>query len=349
MVRLSPCCAVLLGSCCALAQTPAPKPAPDLSDPVQVLQTAVARNDIDAEGMSPWELKATVHLFDSKGNPTETLGLDMIWGGTREQKQVWTRQGASDVVLVMNPDGSYRSGSSSPLPDLVQMAVRTVVHPLPSTSEAKDDDLTLQQQKFGHTPFNCLINRPPPPLQAGFPGRVVLMSRPTLYCFDDRTLNYRFTMDNGVGLEATTTKQFQDRNYAAQAKVLAGNVVRASIHVDSVETIPQPDHELFVPDDDAIAQQPGRRATGAPLKPGKLLHRVEPVIPPALLGTPAKVVVDAVIGKDGHVRSVKPEGQPNPELASAVTDAVKQWVYEPFTRDGKAVETKTTMAFTFGK
>jgi protein TonB len=82
---------------------------------------------------------------------------------------------------------------------------------------------------------------------------------------------------------------------------------------------------------------------------GRLIHRVEPVVPAAFGSLRETVVLHAKIGKDGHIRSVKVIGSPNPDLALAASNAVRQWVYEPASLDGRPVEVSATITINFGQ
>ena len=81
---------------------------------------------------------------------------------------------------------------------------------------------------------------------------------------------------------------------------------------------------------------------------GLLVHRVAPQYPAQakearLQGT---VVLQAVIGKDGSVHSVRAL-KGNPVLAQAAMDAVKQWRYRPYALNGEPVEADTEISVTF--
>jgi TonB family protein len=55
-----------------------------------------------------------------------------------------------------------------------------------------------------------------------------------------------------------------------------------------------------------------------------------------------KVVLDAIIGKDGTVENLKVVSGPDP-LQQSAFDAVRQWTYKPFLVNGDPVEVKTTI------
>jgi TonB family protein len=79
---------------------------------------------------------------------------------------------------------------------------------------------------------------------------------------------------------------------------------------------------------------------------------VEPIYPPdaKAAGIQGSVVLDAVIGKDGNIASLKLVSGP-PELTKAAWEAVKQWTYKPYLLNGDpiAVETTITVTFAFAK
>jgi TonB family protein len=64
----------------------------------------------------------------------------------------------------------------------------------------------------------------------------------------------------------------------------------------------------------------------------KAVRKTDPVYPDEAKksGVQGVVTVEAVIGKDGKVKAARAVGSPEPLLAQAALDAVKQWEYEPF-------------------
>ena len=65
--------------------------------------------------------------------------------------------------------------------------------------------------------------------------------------------------------------------------------------------------------------------------------------------TPKPVVVEAVIGKDGGVKNVRLVSSPVSQLAQAVLEAVRQWHYRPFYRNGQPVQFTTRITFDFSR
>jgi beta-lactamase regulating signal transducer with metallopeptidase domain len=111
----------------------------------------------------------------------------------------------------------------------------------------------------------------------------------------------------------------------------------------------------------------------APSEP-KLVHKVNPVYPADAKADKVQglCVIDLVIGKDGAIREARVVGsaptaerlgqlewkdpakrgtpatlEGDPRLATAATDAVKQWRYEPILKDGKPVDFRATVTVNF--
>ena len=75
-----------------------------------------------------------------------------------------------------------------------------------------------------------------------------------------------------------------------------------------------------------------------------LITHVNPVYPPEAKAAKiqGKVVLNAVIGVDGHVENLKVVSGPK-ELQQSSLDAVRQWVYKPYLLNGNPVEVTTNI------
>jgi TonB family protein len=96
--------------------------------------------------------------------------------------------------------------------------------------------------------------------------------------------------------------------------------------------------------------QPGSTARiGAGVMAGERTSYVEPVYPEAakkakMNGT---VVLEAVIGKDGKIKSLKVISATDPMFNNASLDAVRQWTYRPYLLNGDPTEVDTTITVNF--
>ena len=82
---------------------------------------------------------------------------------------------------------------------------------------------------------------------------------------------------------------------------------------------------------------------------GHLINKVQPQYPQQarVNGISGTVHLHAIIGKDGRIRSLTVmDGHPT--LAYASQEAVRQWRYAPYMRDGQPVEVETTITVKFG-
>ena len=86
------------------------------------------------------------------------------------------------------------------------------------------------------------------------------------------------------------------------------------------------------------------------IAPPELLEKVDPKYPAdakaeKIQGT---VKVEAKVSAEGKVEEATASESPDPRLAQAAVDAVKQWKFKPArTADGKAVKVKTTITVNF--
>jgi protein TonB len=105
-----------------------------------------------------------------------------------------------------------------------------------------------------------------------------------------------------------------------------------------------------------ISSVPTRVAVAAPqqvrvsqgVSQGLLAKRVQPIYPQQAMQmrVQGSVLLDAKIGKDGSIVSVK-RVSGDGMLARAATDAVKQWKYKPYYLNGEPVEIDTEITVNF--
>lgn len=91
-----------------------------------------------------------------------------------------------------------------------------------------------------------------------------------------------------------------------------------------------------------------RLTQGGLVKLGHTLHKAEPAYPPLAKATHTvgDVILECVVGIDGHIKEVKLKSG-NPLLAQAAVDAAWQWSYEPSKLNGSPIEIVTMMTFSF--
>jgi TonB family protein len=94
---------------------------------------------------------------------------------------------------------------------------------------------------------------------------------------------------------------------------------------------------------------PKRIRVGGNLQAAHVLTQVKPVYPEEALaqGIEGTVLLDAVISMEGNVLSGEVINNPDPRLAKAALDAVKQWHYQPTLLNGQPIEVVTTITVRF--
>ena len=79
------------------------------------------------------------------------------------------------------------------------------------------------------------------------------------------------------------------------------------------------------------------------------MHGVQAPWPAKYNGTYAQGVVSLriLISRTGTVKDIEVVSAPAPEFAASAMGAVSQWIYAPILRQGRPVETITTVYLTF--
>jgi len=76
---------------------------------------------------------------------------------------------------------------------------------------------------------------------------------------------------------------------------------------------------------------------------------VEPVYPDAAKSAKlnGKVVLDAIIGKDGKIEKLQVISTTDPMFSTSALDAVRQWTYKPYLLNGDPTEVETTITVSY--
>lgn len=94
--------------------------------------------------------------------------------------------------------------------------------------------------------------------------------------------------------------------------------------------------------DNNASKAPAQLTVSAEEMSGNLLTKSIPIYPPEAKKNKiqGKVVLNAVIGTDGRMESVRVLSGPD-ELQQSALDAVRQWTYKPYFLNGQPVEVET--------
>ncbi len=121
-----------------------------------------------------------------------------------------------------------------------------------------------------------------------------------------------------------------------------------AIHVDTSNGTEGRASSSAQTDDSGLAMSASDRVRISPEALQVLSHPVDPNYP--LLAREMKVqgsvVLDAVIGRDGAIQTLKIVSGPT-ILANAAMEAVRQWRFKPYYQEGEAVETEARITVNF--
>ena len=308
------------------------------------LHRADAESAMDVGDLKPWHLRLAVQKYDIKGQTTTEQGtVEEWWAGPDAWKVTYSAGGHSMTELV-NSSGKYVSKAEDWDPVDMRLLREKIVRPMPSATEIDESSPTLRKEKFGTVPLECVMLEQPIAGRTGAP----LGLFPT-YCFDPGKDSLRISYDfgsqsiirNGVG-------HFQDRIVATEVTVQEMGVRTFSAKVTALQTIAADAVDLEKVDDLVSVPKHATQVSSAVIA-GLIIEKAQPVYPEDakrqhISGT---VLLQAVIGRDGRVHSLKPIKVPDTQLTIAAIAAVRKWRYKPYLLGGVPVEIQTTITVNF--
>jgi TonB family protein len=145
---------------------------------------------------------------------------------------------------------------------------------------------------------------------------------------------------------------FDDLDDAVPRVDLCAEAQPSDIAVASPGDTPAPTRlKVLTPpydESDQTPKAPGAAQVSAGAMAGNILTKVTPVYPQAAKDAKIQgaVVLDAVIGKDGLIKSLKLVSGPE-ELTHSAWNAVSQWTYKPYLLNGEPTEVETTITVNY--
>jgi TonB family protein len=318
---------------------PAQTPAPTLDH----LHTVIAETSLDAPGVKPWHLKMDVELNSASTLPGEKGTVEEWWAGPNHYRRVYTFPSYAGTE-VRTEDGFYRTPGSGSAPYDAEAMMQLALHPMAAAEEVNAATLDTRKESFGKLDFDCVMLTQPiknvayPPLGL-FPT----------YCFDRPAARLRMISEYpGQVLALDQLGVFRGLSVAVKTRLLVYGRERANSHVTVLQGREQP-----YPDTDDLTGVEKKTATTARVAgsviAGGIVDKVPPVYPQAAKDhhSEGTVVLRAIIGRDGHIRSLRPKSFPDPDLVIAAIAAVRQWTYKPYLLNGEPTEVDTTITVNF--
>jgi TonB family protein len=312
---------------------------------VDRLHSAIALNSIDDPQLKPWHLQLSFQLFDVKGEASEKGTVEEWWAGPSSYKIVYTSPSYT-ATEIHTKDRVFRSKRAVAAPDLIELVLQQVVHPIQSEQDFSPSKPTVLHHDFGNVKTDCIMlvqevkNISNPPLGL-FPT----------YCLnrDNDKLRISYDFDSQV-VSRDRIGVFQERKVVSDQTIYYRSVKAISAHLEALQTTTVAADDLDPsPDLEEVQVKPVAISSG--LISGRKIGGDAPHYPADARRNhvSGSVVLAARIGGDGRIHSLRIVSAPTTDLAVASIVAVRTWTYTPFLLGGKPtdIETQVTVNFNF--
>jgi TonB family protein len=329
---------------------PATEPVPATTtmptDPAELIKLADEMNGLDIDKLAPWHLKATFQLYDLAGKPTEQGTYEEFWA-PKKHKRIYTAPSFTRTEWETEDGKQYSSQTGGALPPrmIVGLIRSSIVDPVPSAAYIRFGELSKRTLPVGTVTLVCVSisykNRP----GGG------LVAREGSYCFADDKPILRISIIYG-GIQSVTNAVgvFQNRHVAKSLSITAFGKPLLDLKVDSLSSLTSIQGSDFDPPDE-IRNKHSNAGTSAPgqVTAGRIRSKFPPIYPvdAKRRGVKGVVLLEGLIGKDGHLSQIRPIASPDPDLTEAALDAVKKWEYEPYLLNGAPVVVDTVIDVVF--
>jgi TonB family protein len=320
-------------------------PASELpKDPAAVFALVEPFYNFSDPSLKPWHLKATYQLYDEAGKqPTEQGNYEYWWASPTMYRSTWTR-GASTHTDWHTADGKHAYASTGGGLNFFEYRLQAdLLSPLPEPKDydTKETYFDREMIAFGKVKVPCIMIVPKMP-QRGQIQTVPLGLFPT-YCFDPKIpVLIAETSFGSLMISYGDVVRIQNRNLAKYVgESEAGRKVLTAT-VEKVEGL-NPADPALVPPPDAKADTTGPVTIGSAVIQGNRIGGPMPIYPQDAKEARAegKVVLQALIGRDGRIHNLKVVSAPYPSLVESALWAVSRWEYKPYLLNGDPVDVET--------
>jgi len=297
--------------------------------------------------LKPWYLHVHYQIFDPYGKAKGNGTLEYVWAGEHkwhitytEGSTVWTRWGTEKGIY--SPQGQADSLSYP-----TYLILSQFLHPLGNSENDRQAPSTYAKESFGKNTLSCFSTAAQ--FKQNFGHRMELMractvpDKPFLLL---RQANYNVFFEQNVS--------FQHRIIAKHISIRDENEMVADVNLDVLRSPDSTEMAALQPSVDAILWSDSSSVTSASssanqVVKGRIIERTEPFYPDTMKqrGIQGVVRLAATIGKDGRLKNLEVLHSPALDLTNSAEDAVKRWVYEPYTIGGLPVEVSTQVFVTF--
>lgn len=309
------------------------------TDGMARLRAAEQAQTLDDPALKPWHLKMDVRLFDTTGKITEAGTLEEWWAAPDRFRRVFSLSSYSATEL-KNAHGFFRTKGSGRPPYVLSRLLKLVEHPIQAPGDSGDVIAELREEKVKSVELDCIDLRP----RAKGPSNVTLAT----YCLGRGGAMLLLNSDKVQTSEPGSVGKFQGRDVPIDLNLYLAHKEVADEHIEVLETLPEA-AQIFDNTDGLASAKDDPIMVGADVLGGGLIKSVPPIYPPLdkESRTTGMVVLDAIIGSDGHVQDLTSLSSPDGGLTASAMTAVRQWTYEPFLVHGSPVDIERVVAVNY--
>jgi TonB family protein len=314
---------------------------PSAQGPNNLMLFAAKQNGLLGDDVGPWHLKASFTELDEQGNAIDAIAYEELSVSPTKYKRVFTGKTFAQTEYGTEK-GLFRSGAREAAPVLLEEAHSEFTNPLPSPGLVAKGSFDLKEIETNGIKIDCLRSK-------GLP-----VSADRTYCVgtDKPFLRITSSAPENEQILHNRILGFHERFIAGDLQFVVAGKRRLTAHLESIEPLGAVDNAMFTPPADSVSVPKEVNIpfvnVSAAVSTGMLLRKVAPAYPSFarrehISGT---VVLQAMIGKDGHIQNLKVVSGPS-ELKVAALEAVHQWLYRPYLFNGQPVAVQTTINVIF--
>lgn len=306
------------------------------------LHAVDAATALDGADAKPWHLKVSVQLFDRKGQTSDEGTIEEWWNSPELDRREYKTKGYT-ATEIRSGGKLYRTQGVDLPPYYLELLREQVVHPIVLREETAPE---LRKLHLGTLDLDCIELRP-----AAAKGPSTLGAFPA-YCVDVGGTSLRVTLGYSIQeVIRSLIGKFQGKQVAVDAVVSAYGSKAAAEHIDGLSGGAAPESEFAVTAETPEVVPPIVSSSDRDkVVAGERIFMADPLFPvmaKAQHVAGGTVVVRAIVRTNGSVRSVAAISSSNPVFEGAAMDAVKQWKFTPYTRDGQPVEMEIVAVLNF--
>jgi TonB family protein len=307
--------------------------------------------------MTPWHVKISFESMDGRGHLFSQGTFEEYWAGPGKYKRIFATTNFNQVEYQTDA-GIRRTGSPDSAPSELMMIVNQFLHPIPLDKDSIDAaKLQSEMHSIGETKLVCVTvseprstAKPVSAIQARLTTESI--SNDT-YCTDEHSPILRLQVAAGGSSRFVRNSiiRFQDVYLPQTIEEYEGSSPNQkpvlTARLEKIEAIASIDDAQFTPPANAVLPPKVIALSERETKPQRLHHP----FPEYDYRYPGEnrsvhlaglVIISLRVQTDGHVSNLRVENQNCPrELQQASLDAVRNWTYKRFIRNGEPVEVDT--------